>query len=447
MGNREKEPMLKLFMEESIQLITELSSIMEENREQNSYEYESIKEIFRIFHTIKADATMMLFENIAEPARSFERVLFYYRDQKKVVEDAEFFNKLLNEIIAFIQAELDKIEETGKSDGNSEKLVEKIEAFNHTLVKEEVVPEPEEERQFYYIAGTFDNTNSKSSAGTAGSYVIDKKTVHERKIKEKAIEQKPLKAREETNYNRQKHTLITDDDITALKNISSELEKVLKEYEDRFENVSIIALEEDNLQELKSYSRRIKRWLREIQAADFKGIALKMQNVVEEMTETLEKPVKLTITGIDTVIEKRKLEKISSAMIHLLRNSIDHGIESAEERKKLGKSETGQVSIVISKEEERVNIVISDDGVGLDKNEILKKAKEKEILSKPEEEYTEEEIYGLLMHHGFSTKNEVTNYSGLGVGLDVVNQNVTGMGGEIRISSQLHKGTSITIVI
>ena len=91
--------------------------------------------------------------------------------------------------------------------------------------------------------------------------------------------------------------------------------------------------------------------------------------------------------------------------------------------------------------------MISDDGVGLDKEHILAVAKEKHLLTKEETGYTEEEIYGFLLEHGFTTREEVSNYSGLGVGLDVVNQNVEELGGEIRINSELTRGTRFTIVI
>ncbi len=444
MENIEKDPMLELFMVECTQLITELNSIIDEKREQNEYDYEGIKEIFRIFHTLKADATMMLFENIAEPARSFESILYYYRDQEKAVKDATAFNELLNEIVTFIQNELDKIDMAGYADGDCQYLVEKIQQFHKGLATENTVAEVKKEKQVYYIAGkTSDVKNNDDDM--VGSYVIDKKVTDD---KEEEIQDiKPLKARQDTKYNRKKHTLITDEDIVILKNISNELEDVLDGYANRFKNVSIIALEEENLDELRAYNRRIKRWIREIQATDFKSVVLKMKSVVREMEATLSKPIELIVTGEDTIIDKNNLEKISSAMIHLLRNSVDHGIESAEERKRAGKEETGHVYIDITEENHRIKIVIGDDGAGLDKNQILTKAREKDMLIKEEDKYTEEEIYGFLLLHGFTTKKEVTNYSGLGVGLDVVNQNVKDLGGEIRISSQLSKGTSFTILL
>lgn len=120
-------------MQESIGLISELNDIIEENREMGQYEYESVKDIFRIFHTLKADATMMLFENIAEPARSFERVLYYYRDQEKAIGTVAAFNELLDEIIEFVQGELDKIERSEKADGNCDYLIQKIESYYKSL--------------------------------------------------------------------------------------------------------------------------------------------------------------------------------------------------------------------------------------------------------------------------------------------------------------------------
>ncbi len=448
MGSTEKEPMLELFMQESLELISELNGIIEDNREMERYEYDSIKDIFRIFHTLKADATMMLFENIAEPARSFERVLYYYRDQEKAISTVAAFNELLDEIVEFVQGELDKIEMSKKADGNCDYLIEKIENYYKSLNTKEITSETKKEKQVYYIAGKSDDATKGNDDDMVGSYVIDKKVAVSSENKEsEGQDAEPLKARQETKYNRKKHTLITDEDVLALKAISYELDEVLDNYAVRFKNVSIIALEEDNLEELRAYSRRIKRWIKEVQATDFKGIALKMKSVVREMEATLSKPIELVITGEDTVIEKNSLEKISSAMVHILRNSVDHGIEEVEERIKAGKEKVGHIYIDITKQNQKVQIVMSDDGVGLNKEHILMKAKEKGLLTKAEEEYTEEEIYGFLLEHGFTTRDEVSNYSGLGVGLDVVNQNVKELGGEIRINSAFSRGTKFTIVV
>lgn len=450
MSRTEREPMLELFMQESIGLISELNGIIEENREAKQYEYESIKDIFRIFHTLKADATMMLFENIAEPARSFERVLYYYRNQEKAISTVAAFNELLDEIVEFVQGELDKIEMSEKADGNCDYLIEKIENYYKSLGTGDVINEVQKEKQVYYIAGKAEALPKNKSDNMVGSYVIEKKTASSevnQNLNSEGQELEPVKARQETKYNRKKHTLITDEDVLALKNISYELDEVLDNYAVRFKNVSIIALEEDNLEELRAYSRRIKRWIKEVQATDFKGVALKMKSVIREMEATLEKPVELIITGEDTVIEKDALEKISSAMIHILRNSVDHGIEGVVERIKAGKERVGHIYIDISKESEKLQIVISDDGAGLDKEHILAVAKEKGLLTKEEEQYTREEIYGLLLEHGFTTKESVSNYSGLGVGLDVVNQNVKELGGEIRINSELARGTKFTILV
>ncbi len=451
MSSVEKEPMLELFMQESIGLISELNDILEENRETEQYEYESIKDIFRIFHTLKADATMMLFENIAEPARSFERVLYYYRDQEKAINTVAVFNELLDEIVEFVQGELDKIERSEKADGNCDYLIQKIESYYKSLGTEDIpAPQMQKEKQVYYIAGKTEESPSNNTDDMVGSYVIEKSSAASKDQDDlygEGQQHEPVKARQETKYNRKKHTLITDEDVRALKNISYELDEVLDNYAVRFKNVSIIALEEDNLEELRAYSRRIKRWINEVQATDFKGVALKMKSVVKEMEATLKKPVELIITGEDTVIEKSVLEKISSAMIHILRNSVDHGIETPDKRVAAGKERAGHIYIDISRQNQKLQIVISDDGVGLDKEHILDVAREKGLLKKAEENYTEEEIYGFLLEHGFTTREEVSNYSGLGVGLDVVNQNVKELGGVIRINSELKRGTKFTIAI
>jgi two-component system chemotaxis sensor kinase CheA len=133
--------------------------------------------------------------------------------------------------------------------------------------------------------------------------------------------------------------------------------------------------------------------------------------------------------------------------MHLIRNSIDHGIEDAEERAAAGKPEQGQVTLEAKNIGEDVIILVSDDGQGLDRDKILKKAKEKGLLFRPEGELTDKEIFNFIFLPGFSTKDSVSGISGRGVGMDVVRKSIEKLGGSVSVDSETGKGTTISIRI
>lgn len=178
------------------------------------------------------------------------------------------------------------------------------------------------------------------------------------------------------------------------------------------------------------------------------GVFQKMNRIVRDMKQKLDKDVRLTIIGEDTEVDKTIVDSIQDPIMHLVRNSMDHGIEETEdERIAAGKNSQGEIILSASHTSSEVVISISDDGYGMDPNKLLAKAKEKGLLTKPENEYSRKEALGLIMLPGFSTNQAVTEYSGRGVGMDVVKKNVESVGGTISISSEDGKGTTTTMKI
>ncbi len=173
----------------------------------------------------------------------------------------------------------------------------------------------------------------------------------------------------------------------------------------------------------------------------------KMQRIVRDMRKKLGKDVRLEIIGESTEVDKNVIESISDPVMHLLRNAIDHGIEHPEERIASGKPPEGRVTLEAVSAGSEVLVIIRDDGRGLDKEKILKRAKEKNLLVRPEAELSDKEIYSFVFFPGFSTKENVTEFSGRGVGMDVVTKNINAIGGTVLIDSALGKGTTITLKI
>ncbi|OAA92097.1 chemotaxis protein CheA [Clostridium ljungdahlii] len=173
----------------------------------------------------------------------------------------------------------------------------------------------------------------------------------------------------------------------------------------------------------------------------------KMNRIVRDMSKKLKKQVHLKLIGEDTEVDKNIIEHISDPLMHLVRNSIDHGIESVEDRKCLGKSKTGTVTLEAKNEGNDIVITVKDDGSGLDKKSILEKAISNGILKKNPEEVSDQEIYNLIFIPGFSTNQNVTEFSGRGVGMDVVVKNIQDVGGSVSIDSLENGGSTTTMKI
>ncbi|MFL0248064.1 chemotaxis protein CheW [Candidatus Clostridium stratigraminis] len=173
----------------------------------------------------------------------------------------------------------------------------------------------------------------------------------------------------------------------------------------------------------------------------------KMNRIVRDMSKKLEKEVELQLIGEETEVDKNIIEQISDPLMHLVRNAIDHGIESKAERILLNKNEKAKLTLEAKNAGGDVLISVKDDGNGLDKTKIYDKAKEHGIINKSIDEMSDKEIYSLILLPGFSTNEQVTEYSGRGVGMDVVSKNIDSIGGSILIESLQGYGTTITLKI
>lgn len=170
----------------------------------------------------------------------------------------------------------------------------------------------------------------------------------------------------------------------------------------------------------------------------------KFKRLVRDLSKDLNKNVELVTSGGETELDKNVIEKLNDPLVHIIRNSIDHGIETPGERIAKGKEKTGKIFLEAIHSGTHVYIKIKDDGKGLDKELLRLKAIEREIIS-PDTELTEKEIYNLIFNAGFSTAKSVTNVSGRGVGMDVVKNAIAALRGSVEVDSQPGDGTIITL--
>lgn len=217
------------------------------------------------------------------------------------------------------------------------------------------------------------------------------------------------------------------------------------------ENPEIVGLEVADFQKSAAHLSKIVTEMQELvmsmRLVPLSATFHRMHRIVRDMSNALNKDVRLILVGEDTSVDKNVIEHISDPLIHLVRNSIDHGIESAEERAKLGKSATATVTLEAENAGGNVLISIRDDGRGLNREKILTRARTNNLLNKPENEYTDREVYNMIFLPGFSTNDKVTEFSGRGVGMDVVMQNISAIGGSVSIESEQGKGMNVLLKI
>lgn len=199
--------------------------------------------------------------------------------------------------------------------------------------------------------------------------------------------------------------------------------------------------------QLRKLTDELQEIVMSIRMVPISTVFQKMNRIVRDMCKKLGKEAQLVLVGEETEVDKTIVDSISDPIMHLVRNSMDHGVESKEERLAAGKPEVGTITLSAQNTGGDILICVQDDGGGINRDAVLNKAKSKRMLTKPEEEYTDQEVYQFILMPGFSTNEVVTEYSGRGVGMDVVKENVEKIGGEVSIDSKLGKGTKTTFKI
>lgn len=202
----------------------------------------------------------------------------------------------------------------------------------------------------------------------------------------------------------------------------------------------------ERLTELERYTRELQESVMQIRMLPVSVTFSRFPRLVHDLSAKLGKSIELEISGEQTELDKTVLEKIFDPLVHLIRNSIDHGIEPADERVAAGKSETGLIRLAASHEGGSIVIRVSDDGGGLNTEKILSKARERGLIGQ-DDNPSESQIHNLVFRPGFSTVDVVSDVSGRGVGMDVVCNNIQDIGGCVEVQSEKGKGSTFKITL
>jgi len=236
---------------------------------------------------------------------------------------------------------------------------------------------------------------------------------------------------------------VASDKLDHLMNLVSELvttQASLSLFADESGNPELLAISE-NVQKL---SRQLRDNAFDIVLIPIDTMLTRFQRLVRDLSKELNKSVVFSAEGADTELDKTIIESLTEPVLHILRNCLDHGIESLEIRRKLNKPEQGKIILKAFYSGAMVHIQLHDDGAGIDPEKIRSKAIEKGII-KRDTELNKKEILDLIFLPGFSTADNVTDVSGRGVGMDVVKRKLTEIRGEIEIDSEINIGTTLTI--
>ncbi|SMG16498.1 chemotaxis protein CheA [Paenibacillus aquistagni] len=293
-------------------------------------------------------------------------------------------------------------------------------------------------------------TASKEEVAAAAAPAIEKKAddarVTETPAKPSETKKKPTGGAAAQGKGQQHRTIRVDiDRLDVLMNLLSELliDRV------RLEDLAT-ELKSNTLTETVEHLVRV--------SGDLQSIVLKLRMVpidtvfnrfprmVRDLAKSLDKKVDFQISGADTELDRTVIDEIGDPLVHLLRNAIDHGQESTAERIEAGKLETGTVHLRAYQSGNHVFIEIEDDGKGINRDNVLKKAIKNGMLTEDQAKLlSDEQVYMLLFGSGFSTAEQVSDISGRGVGLDVVRSKIASLGGEVVVKSTLGKGTTFIV--
>jgi two-component system chemotaxis sensor kinase CheA len=199
-----------------------------------------------------------------------------------------------------------------------------------------------------------------------------------------------------------------------------------------------------NIGQVGKITRDLQEAAMSLRMVTVKATFQKMARLVRDVATKAGKKVALTITGEDTELDRNVVEQISDPLVHMIRNAIDHGLETPAERIAAGKSPTGQLTLSAQRDRSVVLIRVADDGKGIDRRKVLAKARAQGLVEPGRADLSDDELIRLISRAGFSTADRVTDISGRGVGIDAVHNRVRALGGTVEIRTAPGQGTTVT---
>jgi two-component system chemotaxis sensor kinase CheA len=476
------QDILEDFLIEAFELVDQIDQDLVE-LENNPEDLELLNRIFRVAHTVKGSSSFLNFDILTRLTHHMEDVLNKARREELTITP-EIMDVIL-ESVDMMKALLEGIKESGTDTEcgiEIDAICDKFDAISQGKSPAEIAAEAKEETE----EAKTEEASKEPEPEPDYSNMTDEEVEAEiaRLLEEKQKEKEAKKAKKEAEEKRKKEKAeaakkveMTKSDTTVAKkpvgstpeqtirvevkrldhlmNLIGELvlgkNRLLKIYDDveeRYEG-------EKFLEELNQVVSAVSLVTTDLQIAVMKTRMLpvskvfnKFPRLVRDLSRELNKEIELVTSGEDTELDKSIVEEIGDPLVHMIRNSCDHGIETPEERVAKGKPPKGTVKLKAYNEGNQIVIAIEDDGAGMDPEFLKKKAIEKGVITEREaQQLSDKEAYALIFRPGFSTAAKVTGVSGRGVGMDVVKTNIEKLNGIIDIDSEQGKGSVFKLKI
>ncbi|MGL5435399.1 MAG: chemotaxis protein CheA [Lachnospiraceae bacterium] len=482
--------MFDVFAYETSDFLVRLEDILLQNEQASELPADQVHEIFRIMHTIKSSSAMMGFTGISTLSHRMENLFQFIRDFQPDSVDMGEITDMLFSCIDYMKQCLDQKEEleapgqlmeaipaclermkNGEVNPDSSCVVRVLfdeDCDNTTLrafelitrIKKIAVPiaiEPkegsEQEEEILRALGLELTFSTDEAVREIQEFIEMQPFVTEAKNQSQEPESSDEAIVQSTSG--QKESVPRGDGILGVDNKKLEsLINISGETIISFQEVAHL-YENEQWEELGVAIQNMRRFVLEIQdrALSLRMITLNdtfqtLKRSLRDMAKDLGREIRFTISGEDLSMDKNMVQHLSSPLLHILRNAVEHGVEPVAERVAAGKKEFGTIHLSASLSGKSAVITIEDDGKGIHPEKILETALKKNLITSEQiPELSTEEIYAFLLAPGFSTKETISEYSGRGVGLDVVNDNLHKIGGQLQIISVPSQGSRFVLKI
>jgi two-component system chemotaxis sensor kinase CheA len=454
----EMQLIIEEFLIESSELVTKLDSDLV-TLEKEPDNLDLLNEIFRSAHTIKGTSGFLGFNDLMSFTHAMEDILNRLRKGEIKVEPSTM--DVLLESVDVLKAMLDDIKEGHQNSVDFEPVRAKLQAIEKgEAISDNTAGPPADHPP----------APKESPEGDKASRVPDEKPVGKGQDQSQTATQVSQTEKKPPPPDTQASLAAKKREFFDKKKIDQTIRVDVNRLDDMMNMVGEMVLGRNSLTQITSKMNQ--KWegdelvgslgqvathvsfiTTEVQMAVMKMRMLPVGNVfnkfprlVRDLSREMSKKIDLQISGEETELDKTVIEEIGDPLVHLIRNSCDHGIEKPQTRAEFGKPETGTVWLSAGQEGSNIIIEVADDGGGLDTQKLAEKAVEKGLVSGDDvEAMSEREIMQFIFAPGFSTAKQISDVSGRGVGMDVVRTNIEKLGGIIEISSELNKGTKITI--
>lgn len=468
--------MLEVYQLETNQLLEQSDAILLAAERDMEFSREGINGIFRVMHTIKSSSAMMGLTGLSSLAHRLEDLFVVFREDLTRLSgyEKETFD-LIFEATDFIREELKRINSDSFEPRPVEQFWEKIESLVKKVKDKKKITvrlkfdrdcRMENIRAYMalrqikdlcsdirtYPEGVETDSDTAEYIHDNGFYInftSDNPGVVLETLKtalfvesctemEEMPDSQPVKEESEAPVqNGGDYINVRVERLDELQNLTGELIIAASSWLEAPKGLA----EEGKNHQINRLLKELEELVISIRMVPFSNVTPQLGRIVRDMCRKENKEVAFRVQGQSVEVDKKIADGILDPLLHLIRNAVDHGIELPTEREKEGKPRSGEVVLSFENAGGEIVVSVSDDGCGLDVERIREKGREKNLFTRPEEEYSDSEILEFCLLPGFSTREEANEFSGRGVGLDVVRQMVESFGGHLHLESRLGKGS------